>query len=92
VGLSALGALAAVGLNNLLGAVLLSSRPPAHPSAPLVGLNLGPDLAVAGSLSALIWFRTARAIGARPSAATVTRLGIVLVPVTVAAALVALRI
>lgn len=86
------GALAAVGLNNLPAAVLLGSRPVLHPRALLLGLNLGPNLAVTGSLSALIWFRSAQAIGASPSAARVTRLGILLVPLTIGAALLALNL
>jgi len=80
------GAIAAVVVNNLPAAVLLASRTPPHPRALLLGLNLGPNLAVTGSLSALIWFRSATAIGARPSAARLTRLGIVVVPLTIAAA------
>lgn len=87
-----LGTVAAVAVNNLPASVLLASRAPAHPRALLLGLNLGPNLAVTGSLSALIWFRAARAIGAYPSAARLTRLGIVLVPLTIAAAAVALRL
>lgn len=50
-----LGAIGAVALNNLPAAVLLASRVPAHPRALLLGLNLGPNLAVTGSLSSLIW-------------------------------------
>jgi arsenical pump membrane protein len=86
---AALGALAALVFNNLPAAVLLASRPPAHPDALLLGLNLGPNVAVTGSLSALIWFRAARTVGARPSALRLTRLGVVLVPATIAAALLA---
>jgi arsenical pump membrane protein len=86
------GALAAVALNNLPAAVLLASRPPAHPTALLLGLNLGPNLAVTGSLSALIWFRAAKAVGVTPSAVRLTRLGVVLVPLSIAASEVALRV
>ncbi|HEX4324574.1 MAG TPA: hypothetical protein VHZ77_08080 [Gaiellaceae bacterium] len=56
-----------------------------HPDALLLGLDLGPNLAVTGSLSALLWLQAARAVGARPSIATSTRLGVVLVPLTLAA-------
>jgi len=87
-----LGALAAVVVNNIPAAVLLASQTPLHPRALLLGLNLGPNLAVTGSLSALIWFRSARAIGAAPSAARVTRLGVILVPLTIAAAAAALAV
>ncbi|MGH9009487.1 MAG: hypothetical protein ACRDYF_06500, partial [Acidimicrobiia bacterium] len=61
------GVIAAVAVNNLPASVLLASHLPPHPGALLLGLNLGPNLAVTGSLSALIWFRVARAVGANPS-------------------------
>jgi arsenical pump membrane protein len=79
-------------VNNLPAAVLLASHQPAHPRALLLGLNLGPNLAVTGSLSALIWFRAARTLEARPSAARLTRLGIALVPLSIAASAVALKL
>jgi arsenical pump membrane protein len=56
------------------------------------GLDLGPNLAVTGSLSAVLWLRAARGVGTRPSIATYTRLGVVLVPVTLAAAVAVSRI
>jgi arsenical pump membrane protein len=80
----AIGALAAVGVNNLPAAVLLSAAPPPHPRALLLGLNLGPNLAVTGSLSAYLWFKAARAAGAQPSARRFTRIG---APMAVAAML-----
>jgi len=86
---AAIGVLGAVVLNNLPAAVLFSARMPAHPRALLIGLDLGPNLAVTGSLSALLWFQAARSVGARPSLLTVTRIGLVLVPCSVIAALVA---
>jgi arsenical pump membrane protein len=82
-------AAAAVGLNNLPAAVLLSAQPPVHPAALLVGLDLGPNLAVTGSLSALLWLRAARSVEAVPSVVTYSRRGVLLVPLTVAAALLA---
>jgi arsenical pump membrane protein len=39
-------------VNNLPAAVLLTPHAPPHPRALLIGLNLGPSLAVTGSLSA----------------------------------------
>jgi arsenical pump membrane protein len=71
----AIGALAAIGVNNLPAAVLLSATPPPHPRALLLGLNLGPNLAVSGSLSAYLWFKAARGAGADPSALRFTRIG-----------------
>jgi arsenical pump membrane protein len=70
------GALSAVGLNNLPAAVLLSATPPTHPRALLLGLNLGPNLAVTGSLSAYLWFKAARAAGAHPSARRFSAIGL----------------
>lgn len=87
---AAIGALASVAVNNLPAAVLLSTEAPAHPRALLVGLNLGPNLAVTGSLSALLWYRAARTVGARPSLWRVTAIGLVLVPCSTALALSAL--
>jgi arsenical pump membrane protein len=89
---AAVGALAAVAFNNLPAAVLLSTRPVASPEALLLGLNLGPNLAVTGSLSAVLWLQSARRIGASPSLATFSRLGIALTPVSIAACLLALAL
>ncbi|MHB8509260.1 MAG: SLC13 family permease [Candidatus Dormibacteria bacterium] len=79
-------------VNNLPAAVLLGSRSPAHPGALLVGLDVGPNLAVSGSLSALIWWQAARSVGARPSVLRYSLAGAVLAPAALAAALVALRL
>jgi arsenical pump membrane protein len=86
---AAVSALASILLNNLPAAVLLASQRPAHPTALLVGLDLGPNLAVTGSLSAILWLRAARRTGAEPSLATYSRLGVLLVPLTIAGALAA---
>ena len=80
------GALASIGMNNLPAAVLLTPDPPPHARALLIGLNLGPNLAVTGSLSALLWLRVARSLGARPSIRRYSRLGLVIVPISLAAA------
>lgn len=87
-----LGALGAVMLNNLPAAALLGARGVAHPQGLLIGLDLGPNLAVTGSLSALLWFQAARTVGVRPSLATVTRIGVILVPISITASLLALRL
>jgi arsenical pump membrane protein len=81
------GAGAAVLVNNLPAAVVLSWHVPAHPRALLLGLDLGPNLAVTGSLSAVLWLQVARAAGARPSILRYTLLGLALVPLTLVAAL-----
>ena len=79
-------------VNNLPAAVLLSSKPLHHPLALLIGLDLGPNLAVTGALSSLLWLRIARGEGIRPSVARFTTIGIVVVPLSMAAALVTLRV
>jgi arsenical pump membrane protein len=70
------GALASIGLNNLPAAVLLTPDPPPHPRALLLGLNLGPNLAVTGSLSALLW----------PSVRRYSLLGLLIAPLSLGAA------
>jgi arsenical pump membrane protein len=79
-------------VNNLPAAVLLSSHPPAHPRALLLGLDLGPNLVVTGSLSAIFWLQVARANGAKPSLRRYSALGVVLVPLTLCASLLVSRL
>lgn len=86
-GTAVVAAPASVLVNNLPAAVLLGSRSPAHPTSLLLGLNLGPNLAVTGSLSALVWWQAARGLGARPSAWRYSAIGLVLVPLSLGAAL-----
>jgi len=85
-------ALAAVAVNNLPASVLFTPSAPPHARALLIGLNLGPNLAVTGSLSAVLWLRVARSLGARPSVRTYSLLGLAAVPASVAAALAALAL
>ena len=87
-----LAAGASVVVNNLPAAMLLSSHPPAHPRALLLGLNLGPNLAVTGSLSALFWLQVARANGARPSIRRYSLYGVALGPLTLCASLLVTRL
>jgi arsenical pump membrane protein len=86
-GTTGIGALAAVTINNLPAAVLLSAHPVAHPSALLLGLNVGPNIAVTGSLSAFLWWRAARQVNAQPSQVAFSRRG---VPLAVFAIIVAM--
>jgi arsenical pump membrane protein len=88
-GTAGVGALTAVAVNNLPAAVLLSAHRPAYPAALLIGLNLGPNLAVTGSLSALLWFRAARSVAAKPSIRRYSLIGVVLAPLAIATALAA---
>jgi arsenical pump membrane protein len=85
-----IGAIAAVVLNNLPAASLLAARPLPHPSALLVGLNLGPNLWLYASLAGVLWFQSARGAGWTPSVRRFSLFGLAMVPVTMAAALGAL--
>jgi arsenical pump membrane protein len=85
-------AAATVVMNNLPAAALLAAHPVSHPYALLVGLNLGPNLAVTGSLAWLIWLRSARAAGTHPSLARASRAGALAVPASMALALAALAV
>lgn len=82
-----IAALAAVLVNNLPAAVLLSSNHHIHVDALLVGLNVGPNLAVTGSLAVLLWWRAARASGVSPSAIAYSRQGLLLAPLALIGAI-----
>jgi arsenical pump membrane protein len=85
-------ALAAVAVNNLPAASMLAARTPAHAFALLIGLNVGPNLCVTGSLAWLLWLRSAKDAGARPSLRRASLLGLLAVPLAMAAALAALSV
>jgi arsenical pump membrane protein len=91
-GTAAVGAIASITINNLPSAMLLSARPLSHPRALLVGLNLGPNLAVTGSLSAYLWFKAARQLDTRPSVLAFTRRGLLLAPAAIVAGLVGISL
>jgi arsenical pump membrane protein len=59
---------------------------PPRPYALLVGLDIGPNLFVTGSLAWILWLRAARSAGARPSVARASLLGVLSVPLSMAAA------
>ena len=80
-------ALSTVAFNNLPAASLLSAHVPVHPFALLIGLNLGPNLCITGSLAWLLWIRAARVAGARPSLWRASHLGLWAVPLSVVSAL-----
>lgn len=86
-GTAVVAAAGSVLVNNLPAASLLAARTPSHPYALLIGLNLGPNLSVTGSLAWLLWLRSARTAGARPSIAKASRMGALAVPLSMAAAL-----
>ena len=81
-----------VAVNNLPAASMLAARTPAHPFELLIGLNLGPNLCVTGSLAWILWLRSAREAGSRPSLARASRLGLVAVPLSIVAAVAALAV
>jgi arsenical pump membrane protein len=91
-GTAGIAALGSVLFNNLPAASLLAARTPRFPFALLIGLNVGPNLFVTGSLAWILWLRAARTAGAQPSIAKATRLGLVAVPLSMAAAVGALAV
>jgi arsenical pump membrane protein len=84
---AAIAAIAAVLVNNLPAAVLMSAGPIPHPRALLVGLAIGPNLFVTGSLSAYLWWQAARGAGAQPTIRGFVRHGLILAPAAIVAAL-----
>ncbi len=92
VGTAALAAVASVVVNNLPAASLLGAQTPSHAFSLIVGLNLGPNLCVTGSLAWLLWLRAARRAGAWPSLARASLIGVVAVPLSMAAALAGLAL
>jgi arsenical pump membrane protein len=91
-GTAVVAAASSVLVNNLPAASLLAARTPGHPFALLIGLNLGPNLFVTGSLAWLLWLRAARDTGAQPSIARASGIGAVAVPLSMAAALAVLAL
>ncbi|MEA2467168.1 MAG: arsenical pump rane protein, partial [Thermoleophilaceae bacterium] len=91
-GTAGIGALGAVTLNNLPASVLLSADGVPHPRALLIGLNVGPNMAVTGSLSAFLWFQAARQVGASPSARTFSAVGVPLALLAMGASVLALGV
>jgi arsenical pump membrane protein len=92
VGAAIVAATLSVFFNNLPAASLLAARDPHHAAQLLVGLNLGPNLFATGSLAWFLWFRVARSSGAEPSIRQASRLGLIVVPLSMAAALAALAL
>ncbi|HEX3334603.1 MAG TPA: SLC13 family permease [Acidimicrobiales bacterium] len=89
-GTAVVAALASVLVNNLPAASLLAAHRPPHPFSLLLGLNVGPNLFVTGSLAWVLWLRTARAAGTEPDLRRAVTLGLVSAPLALAAAVLAL--
>jgi arsenical pump membrane protein len=85
-GTAAVASVVSVLVNNLPAASLLAARRPPNPYALLVGLNVGPNLFVTGSLAWVLWRRSARTAGATPDLRRATLLGLVSAPLAVIAA------
>jgi arsenical pump membrane protein len=85
-GTAVFAALTSVLVNNLPAASLLAARRPPHPFALLVGLNVGPNLFVTGSLAWILWLRAARTAGGHPGIRRASVLGLVSVPLALTAA------
>jgi arsenical pump membrane protein len=92
VGAALIAALTSVLVNNLPAASLLAARNPHHAAQLLVGLNVGPNLFATGSLAWFLWLKVARSSGASPSVGEASRLGLVAVPLSLAAGLCALAL
>lgn len=89
-GTAALAAVVSVLVNNLPAASLLAAHRPPHPYTLLVGLNVGPNLFFTGSLAWVLWLRAARAAGAKPDIGRAVILGLISVPLAIAAAVLVL--
>ena len=89
---AAVAPLTSVTVNNLPAASLLAAQTPARPFALLIGLNLGPNLFVTGSLAWILRLRAARTAGSMPSIAKASRLGALAVPLSMATALTVLAL
>ncbi len=85
-GTAAVAALTSVLVNNLPAASLLAARQPPHPFALLIGLNVGPNLFVTGSLAWLLWLRAARGAGGQPDVRRASLLGVASAPLAIVAA------
>jgi arsenical pump membrane protein len=98
-----LGLLAAAGLaallanlvNNLPATLVLLPALGPHPAAGIVlavllGVNIGPNLSYVGSLATLLWRRILAGRGMVPTAREFVRLGVLTVPATLVASVLAL--
>ena len=85
-GTVAVAALISVLVNNLPAASLLAACQPPHPFVPLIGLNVGPNLFVTGSLAWLLWLRAARTAGGQPDVRRASLLGLASAPLAIGAA------
>lgn len=84
---AAVSTLFALVINNLPAASLFAAHPVQHPYALLLGLDFGPNIAVSGALSSLLWLRIARHHQARASLVLFTLVGTVVALLSISIAL-----
>lgn len=93
-GIAALAAVLANVINNLPAVLVLlplaSGSGPGAVLAVLLGVNIGPNLTYAGSLATLLWRRIVHAHDAEVELREFTRLGVLAVPASLCAAVLAL--
>lgn len=81
-------------VNNLPAVLILlplvAHAGPVAVLAVLIGVNIGPNLTYAGSLANLLWRRVVNSHGVPTNASEFTRVGLITVPLTLAAAVLAL--
>jgi arsenical pump membrane protein len=94
LGIAVFAAVLANIVNNLPATLVLlplvTASGPAAILAVLIGVNIGPNLTYAGSLSNLLWRRVLRRYGVSASLGEYTRLGLCTVPTALVAAVLAL--
>ncbi|MGA7835088.1 MAG: SLC13 family permease [Acidimicrobiales bacterium] len=84
VATAATSTVSALVINNLPAASLFAAHGVEHPYALLLGLDLGPNCAITGALSSLLWLRIARRHGIRPSILTFSIVGTVVALLSIA--------
>ena len=93
VGTAVVAAGPSVLVNNLPAASILAARVPPHPFALLLGLDIGPNLFVTGSLAWILWWREPPELsGSDPPVGRAIVLGLVTVPLAMAGALAMLAV
>ncbi len=90
LGTAVAAAVSTVLINNLPAASLLSARAVTHPLALLIGLDVGPNLFVSGSLAWVLWLSSARACGVDPGLRRALRIGLIAAPLGTLAGVAAL--
>lgn len=74
-------------INNLPAASLFGAHSVEHPFALLAGLDFGPNCAITGALSSLLWLRIARRHQLRPSLVVFSMVGTLVAAGSIASAL-----